>query len=204
MVGPDKGYAYALQASRDAEAALAFDSAEDHLHRALELAAMTPIGSDRDRKELDAVVALGVLATMTRCWADGQLRDIWARARELCERTGDATRLFGCLWGLYWVAQTAADGAGADRLAPELMTLAEAHGDPGLLFGAHYAAGSVAFFRGDLRSAEARYRQAADLVDEVGAQAVAMYPIQPVALGPTMQRCGPQPGHRRPSRRADG
>ncbi|HEU4422966.1 MAG TPA: BTAD domain-containing putative transcriptional regulator [Pilimelia sp.] len=186
VVGPEKGYAYALQASRDAETALAFDVAEDHLRRALDLAAMMPAGPGRDRKELDAVVALGVLATMTRWWADGQLAGIWARARELCERTGDATRLFGSLWGLYWVAQTAADGAGTDRLAPELMTLAEAHGDAGLLFGAHYAAGSVAFFRGDLRSAEANYQRAADLVDEVGAEALAVYPIHPVALGPTM------------------
>ena len=186
VVGPDKGYAYAVRASRDAEAALAFDAAEDHLRRALELAAMMPAGPDRDRSELDAVVGLGVLATMTQCWADGRLGDIWARARELCERTGDATRLFGSLWGLYWVAQTAADGAGANQLAPELMALAKTHRDPGLLFGAYYAAGSVAFFHGDLRSAEAGYRHAADLVDDVGAEALAVYPIHPIALGPTM------------------
>jgi class 3 adenylate cyclase len=101
LVGPAIGYwrqagTRARRRSADVEAAR-------HFRRALGLAESLPDTRERDELELDLCIELGGALVATSGYGVDECRDLFARARALCDRLGGATpKLFPVLYG-HWV-----------------------------------------------------------------------------------------------------
>ncbi len=93
----DKSIHYLHRAGESAFAAGAFPEAVAHLEAALELVATLEPGPDSDAKELDLLTLLGRTLPAVEGWVGKRAGEVWRRARELCESTGDLSRAFTAL-----------------------------------------------------------------------------------------------------------
>jgi tetratricopeptide (TPR) repeat protein len=114
-----------LQASKLAAERSADSEAVAHLTRGLEAALLLPEGLYRDMAELDLQVAMGTRLMSLRGWTAPEVVRTWARARELCDRTGDVERLATVLWGQCVVQYLSADFPTALETASEALEWAE-------------------------------------------------------------------------------
>jgi predicted ATPase len=108
---------------------------------------------DRTRLELRLLMTLGPALMAARGYADSEVHETWARARMLCEQTGDRAALFKSLiglWNYHWVR---GESVQAVATARELLTLAQADREPVRLMRAHAALGEILFHTGQLREA---------------------------------------------------
>ena len=119
---------YWLQAGRLAAARSADLEAVAHLTKGLEALSLLPEGVDRDTAELDLQVALGTRLMSLAGWTAPEVVRAWARARELCERTGDTERVATVLWGQSTVQYLSADLTTALETAIEALRWAEGRG----------------------------------------------------------------------------
>jgi len=96
----DKAVSYWLRAGRNAAASSANREAIAHLRRGIEAVTSLPDGSEKDRVELDFQHALGPCLIATQGPVSAAAGETFARARELCERLGDAPEY---LQVLHWL-----------------------------------------------------------------------------------------------------
>ncbi len=150
VTGPDRAVAAALRASAAAQAALAYEVAESHLRRALELVATMAPGPDRDLHELAVQDQLAPLLTLVKGVAVSETAAAWTRATELCQSLGDQRRLLQPLWGLLSFAWARGDLAGARALGEHLLRLGVDASEPVVTATAHLGLGSVALCAGEL------------------------------------------------------
>ena len=101
LVGP--AIRYWRQAGTRARRRSADVEATRHFRRALALTESLPNARERDELELDLCIELGGALVATSGYGVDECRDLFARARALCDRLGDATpKLFPVLYG-HWV-----------------------------------------------------------------------------------------------------
>ena len=150
IAGPERAVAAAVRASSAAQGALAYDVAESHLHRALELVATMAPGRERDLHELDVLDQLAPLLTLVKGVAVTETAAAWTRATELCQSLGDQRRLLQPLWGLLSYEWASGDLAGARALGEHLLRLGLDASEPVVTAAAHLGLGSVALCCGDL------------------------------------------------------
>jgi predicted ATPase len=112
-----------------------------HLNKGLELAKNLPESTDRLRQELLLQTSLGTAVTATKGFSSQQAEEVYARARELSQRAGEAPQLFLVLFGLWLSHAARAEYRTALELGEQCMRLAESVGDAGLLLEAHHALG---------------------------------------------------------------
>src|SRR5439155_8138494 len=76
-----------------------------HLTRGLEILTTVPETSERLRHELDLQVSLGAAWAQARGWSTPEVGQVYARARELCQRLGEPPQLPAVLRGqlTWWV-----------------------------------------------------------------------------------------------------
>ena len=72
-----------------------------HFTTALNVLQTLPDSLERDQQELTLQVALGVPLIATAGWAVPEVREVYTRARELCEQVGNTPQLFPSLFGLF-------------------------------------------------------------------------------------------------------
>src|SRR5262249_2964655 len=101
----------------------------------------------------------------TKGWAALEVERTYTRAQELCEQVGEFSQLFFVLWGLWLVCLLRAELLRAQRLAEQLLDLAQGRQDPPLLLIAHFAVGTTSFGRGELITARAHLEQGVDLYE---------------------------------------
>jgi predicted ATPase len=87
-----------------------------------------------------------------------------ARARDLCEKTGDADNLFVAIWGLWNFGRTSDLDAAGD-LSDRLLTLVEKNDDVGLRLEAHHTGWTTHFFRGEPAPAQDHCEKGRGLYD---------------------------------------
>jgi DNA-binding SARP family transcriptional activator/tetratricopeptide (TPR) repeat protein len=167
IIGPERAVAAAVRASAAAQAALAYEVAEGHLHRALELVATMPPGRDRDLLELEVLDQLASLLTLVKGVAVAETAAAWTRATELCHSLGDQRRLLQPLWGLLSYAWASGDLAGARALGEHLLRLGLDASEPVVTAAAHLGLGSVAFCAGDLAEGIHHLAAGKELADAV-------------------------------------
>ena len=168
VAGPERAIAAAGRAAAAAQAALAYEVAENHLRRALALVEILD-GCERDRLELDVQVQLATLLTMVKGIAVPETVQAWRRATELCQATEDQRRLLLSLWGLLTFAWANGDMGGAQTLAEQILHLRRTSSDPAITATAHLALGLVALCRGDVSEGSAHLlagKEAADAAPE--------------------------------------
>jgi predicted ATPase len=144
---------YWLQAGRRAAERSANVEAVAHLSRGLDLLKSLPESGARDGLELDLLVALGPALVATRGFAAPENEKLYVRARELCARTAETTRLFPVIWGLWMVHQHTSRLAQARHFAQDLLEVAARSGDRGLLLQAHHSAWTTLFVMEELQPA---------------------------------------------------
>ncbi len=161
----EKAIDYLRQAGETAGRQSANDEAIAHLTKALELLEALPPSPERELRELGFRTTLGPLLMAARGWVAPETEATYARARELCRRTGRDAQLFPVLWGLWQFHNVAGELEKARGMAEELLDLARRLEDPALLPAAHRALGETAFWLGDLEGARAHCEQGCGLYD---------------------------------------
>lgn len=150
IIGPERAVAAAVRASTAAQGALAYEVAEGHLTRALELVATMAPGRERDLHELNVQDQLASLLTLVKGVAVAETAAAWTRATELAQSLGDQRRLLQPLWGLLSYEWASGDLGGARALGEHLLRLGLDASEPVVTAAAHLGLGSVALCAGDL------------------------------------------------------
>jgi class 3 adenylate cyclase/predicted ATPase len=121
-----------------------------HFSKGIGLLHGLPEGKERDRRELELLIALGPQLMMTRGLVSKEVESTYNRARDLSRKIGNISQRFTALWGLWHMNELRAEWKQALSLAEELMGLARQQEDAGLLLQAHHAEWSTRLFQGDL------------------------------------------------------
>jgi predicted ATPase len=150
---------YLGQAAENALRRSANVEAITHLTKGLELLTLLPDTPARARHELTFQLALGAPLTATKGWAAPEVGNAYRRARELCQRVGNAQQLFQALFGLWVFAYTRAELRPARELAEQLLSLARKSRDAVLLTEAHHALGNTLHRMGELTIARTHLEQ---------------------------------------------
>jgi len=168
-----------FEASRDfAEAAAYFLLAAQHAtrvfanHEAIALArhglqavaslADTPA---RAQQEIALQLALGWPLINVRGYAATEVEQTYTRARELCERQGDARRMYEALWGLAMCHLNRAEYDKARQLGTDILYLAHETTNPAARVTAHYMLGTVLVYLSELASSREQYAHGIALSD---------------------------------------
>jgi len=105
----EKAIAYLVRAGDRAKRSYANEEGIAHLSKALQLLETSPPSPERDRRELDLRIALGVLLVYVRGHASVEVGATYARAVELCEHVGTPAQRFQVMLGLrrfyFWNGQ---------------------------------------------------------------------------------------------------
>ena len=179
----DDAIAYGLRAGQRSAARSANEEAITHYTKALELLATKSAGVERDRQELELLIALGVPTIKARGYMAAAVEGIYSRARQLCDNMTDTPHRFTVLRGLWNSAFLRKPLPKAQELSAELVALADAQGDDTRRALAHRAQGCSLFFRGEFESGWEGFRQAIDLWDVDKARAeILVYGEDPSVL----------------------
>jgi class 3 adenylate cyclase/tetratricopeptide (TPR) repeat protein len=129
----------ALAASGNTEAIREFNVA-------LELIGLMPPGPERDKQELDILVALAIPLTLTLGYAAPDVEAAYWRAMKVCERLDDDAQSFPIVYGFWRFYLLRADYANARALSASLVAMAERTADESAMVTANRAAGSSGFY----------------------------------------------------------
>jgi predicted ATPase len=124
----------ALDQSADREAI-------EHLTKALELSTTLVETHDRLQEQLLLMTSLGTAFIATEGFSSREVERIYARARELSQRVGEAPQLFRVLFGMWLSHASRGQYRTALELGEQCKHVALATEDPGLLLEAHHVLG---------------------------------------------------------------
>jgi len=153
-----------LHAGTHAAARSAHMEAIRHFRRGLSLLASLPDNTDRDRQEVELQLARGLSLVTTEGFNSAEAVEAYTRARDLCERSADADRLFVALWNL-WVTTVLRDIDTARLLSNKLLTLTQMQKDRALRLEAHHTAWFTRFYVGDPAAARRHCDEGCHLYD---------------------------------------
>jgi predicted ATPase len=143
----------------------AFREAVALAERGLAQVRALPEGHERNQAELGLQMILGRSLRSVAGWAAPEVEKIYTRARQLCHQLGDVPELFPVLWSLALFHAIRGDLRVNRELAAQLLTLAEATGNPMLLVAAHQTMGSALEFLGETKAASEHLERAVSLHD---------------------------------------
>jgi DNA-binding SARP family transcriptional activator/RecA/RadA recombinase len=179
--GPERAVAWAVRAAEVEAARLAHEQAEHQLGRALGLVGRLPAGEGRDRQELDVLVRLISLVSVTRGYAAPVIGEWLERARELAGRLGERRHALRVAYGLMTFRLVSARHDDARRYAEHLLELAGESGDSAELVAAHAAIGVAALHQGQVEVARDHMERALALDEGLhDPWLVAWFPLHPV------------------------
>ncbi|MFY9569963.1 MAG: protein kinase, partial [Blastocatellia bacterium] len=161
----DRASAYFMKAAKQALKVFAYQEAAALSRRGVDLILKLPASPERDQRELDGQMTLGLTLPPIKGFAAPEVESAFSRARELCEQFGESPALFRVLYGLWTVYVIRADFQTAHDLADRLMRLAQTAGQPSLTTRAHFARGFTSDYLGDHREAREQYERLLELAD---------------------------------------
>jgi transcriptional regulator with AAA-type ATPase domain/tetratricopeptide (TPR) repeat protein len=130
-----------------------------HLTEALRLLAAQPDAEQRAAQEVAMQLALATSLTAARGYAAPDVGHTLARIRELADGLGDAAQELAVRWSLWRFEISRADFRAAERLAGQMLDLAD-HQDAVAHVAVHVAAGVDKFYLGEFSRALEHLRQA--------------------------------------------
>ncbi len=158
--------AYWLKAGLRSRERSADHEAIGQLTTALTLLETLEETEERNDLELRVLSALAPAYIAVRGYAAPEAGPVLSRARELCERVGPSTLLFGILLGTWEWRLVRGDIRICVDLADDGMTLAEGVDDPGMLMEALFMRGATKFYRAEFADARAYHKSAVGLYDD--------------------------------------
>nr|WP_283807986.1 AAA family ATPase [Bradyrhizobium shewense] len=179
----DDAIAYSLRAGRRSAVRSANEEAITHYTKALELLGTKSAGLERDRQELELLIALGVPTIAARGYMAADVESIYDRASDLCGSVTETPHRFTVLRGLWNSAFLRKPLLKAQALSADLVALADAQGDDTRRALAHRAQGCARFFSGEFESGWESFRQAIEFWDADKARAeILVYGEDPSVL----------------------
>ncbi len=160
-----KAVDYLQLAGQQASQRSAHVEAISHLTTALELLKTLPDAPERAQQELTLQIALGAPLIATKGFAAPEVGKAYARARELCQHTGETSQLFPVLRGLWEFYELQAEYQTARDLGEQLLTLAQRVPDPALLLVAHDVLGDTLVWLGEFAAAREHLERGIVLYD---------------------------------------
>jgi class 3 adenylate cyclase/predicted ATPase len=157
---------YWLRAGQRATTRSAYQEALRHLERGLALLETLPVSTNRDRRELDYLMALRVPLTAVTGFALNQDYEARSeRANVLAEKLGDVERLDASLNAQYDYCRATGKFGKARNLAERGRTLALRHGDRVMQLRAHHVMADSLLQRGEFAEAQNEFKQVLSLYD---------------------------------------
>ena len=157
--------AYWREAGRRAIERSANAEAEADLRKALELLGTLGETVDRRREELELQVALGTALVATRGYGAPEVEPVYQRALELARTVGGDVTLFRTLYGLLSFYLARGRLRPAHELGEQLLAIADAAGDEGLVLVADFSLGMCHYYRGEPEPARTRLEHGIELYD---------------------------------------
>jgi len=136
-------------AARAALDVYANEQAIRYLQHAVTLLGSLPPSPDRDRLELDLLIALGAPLVVTKGYAVAEARDVYTQAVRLSNALGERSRIAPALRGLSIAFVELGKLGKAIEIGQELLNLGAQIHDPMLTVEGHYSIGVARFWRGD-------------------------------------------------------
>jgi len=155
----EKAIHYLRQAGKRAVQLSAYQEGRAHLTRGLALLLALPESPERARQELALQLALGLAWQGTRGTQSSEVKQAYARARELCQQMGQTSQLCQVLGELALGHYTRAEHQTARELAEEALSLAQQAEDPLYVALGHWYLGLVLFCLGEFTMAQAHFEQ---------------------------------------------
>lgn len=137
---------YRQQAGNQAVAASGNLEAIGEFGQALELITLLPPSEDRDRLELDILIAQAIPYTLTKGYAAPEVEAIYRRAMETSTRLPQEKQSFAVLYGFWRFYLLRGDYANAMTLSNQLLQLAEGRKDAAMHVTSNRAAGATRFY----------------------------------------------------------
>jgi class 3 adenylate cyclase/predicted ATPase len=150
----DKAARYLREAGTKAFLRSATADAIGYLTKGLEILDKLPESPGRDREELASLLTLGPAFHALKGLGAAEAEQVFVRARDLSERTGDTVPAFQALWGQWMVSAGLRRIVPARRIGSELLALAERADDRSLRLQAHHAMWATSFWLGEFGHAE--------------------------------------------------
>jgi len=164
---PSAALAYWLLAGTRARRRAAYAEAVQQLSQGLALVPGLPEGPERDQRELELQVSLGISHSALSGFAAPEVRRIHERARELCRQVEPNVLLLGALGGLCQFFYFRAEFAAARDMAERHLAAVQATGELSRLCASYDALGYIAYHVGDLLTARAHLEKSLDLYDTI-------------------------------------
>jgi class 3 adenylate cyclase/tetratricopeptide (TPR) repeat protein len=158
-----KAVEYLGRSGHRAAEQMAHSEAIGYFDRALELVKQMPDSATRDREELDLQMALSWSLFVAVGWGVPQRGPALVRARELCERSGDNTKLMETLLALAQFRLNRREFESARELAERVLVMAQETKTSAMLAGAHHILGAVRFLTGQFPPAREHFECAVEL-----------------------------------------
>jgi class 3 adenylate cyclase/predicted ATPase len=146
----------------------AYTEASSHLRRALGICDAITDTFEREQYELQLLVALGPVLVGTLGYSNPDVETVYARARDLCERVGDARLRYTVLSGLLLFHQSRAEIAECVELTKQRLVLAQELAEPALEMLVHENFGTLDYWVGQYERALASLRRAQALYEPKG------------------------------------
>ncbi len=86
--------------------------------------------NERAQREFDLHMSLGPALMAIKGYGDQEVEQSYSRARELCRRLGEETRMFPVLWGLWRFYNSQGNFQIARQVGDQLLALAQDQDDP--------------------------------------------------------------------------
>ena len=153
------------QAGQQAVRGSAHQEAIAYYRRGLSILRSLPETAERVRQEIELQIALAGPTTTVHGYGAPESRRVYDRARDLCQKLGEAPELFTALAGLSRHYSVSGDLETGLALAEQLLAIAERSADTALLLEACRLMGGVTFSLGRLREARAFVEQGVALYD---------------------------------------
>lgn len=138
---------------------LAFAETVDHVKHGLACLGNIEDPVQRVRTELALRTLLGPALMASQGYGSSEVEAAYARARELCEQMPETPELFPVLFGLWGFHLVRAEYRIANELSVQLLKLAHAAQDDGLMVEAYGTAGVTLFYLGELTRARDHLEQ---------------------------------------------
>jgi serine/threonine protein kinase/predicted ATPase len=162
----EKAIGYWLKAGQRSRERSAFCEAIGHLTKGRALLDTLEESRTRDECELQFLTTLAPAYIAARGYAAPEVGPILVRARELCQRIGDAQQQFGIMLGMWEWRIVRGDLRVCVDLAADGMTLAESLNDPGMRMEALFMPGVTMFYRAQFADARTCYENALGTYDD--------------------------------------
>ena len=162
----EKAISYRMMAARRAISLSANEEAIEHLNQALDLTKDLPASRKRAKQDLRVLTMLGSAYAATRGYSSLEAKEVYDRARELCDVHGikGPRHLFILvgLWGYYFDRGEHEEGL---RLAREILSVAEELGGSQFLEYGHWVVGNSLSIIGEFIRSLKHFEQGNSIYD---------------------------------------